>query len=113
MDFSGKTHIVIAVGLTALFIAPVNLLFIAFGSVLPDVDSRRSMLGRYNPLRFFMTHRGHCHSLLGSALLCAPVYLLGGSTAFLFVLAGAVIHLLSDKLYSWFPGRKPFPLKLW
>jgi membrane-bound metal-dependent hydrolase YbcI (DUF457 family) len=85
-----------------------DALFLLIGSILPDIDHRHSTLGRYNPFRRFMKHRGHAHSLIGGVLLSLP-FLWFGERAFYFVLLGCVGHLLADKLHSW--GK--FKIRVW
>jgi len=91
---------------------PLVFFCILFGSLLPDIDLRTSTLGRYNIFSRWMKHRGHCHSLFGILLLAFP-FLLFGVVVFEFIALGAVVHILSDKLISWFPRKQRFQLKIW
>ena len=112
-DFGILGHMIIAM-LTGLAFTHNIIGFICwiFGNILPDIDTRRSTLGRYNPFAYWMTHRGHCHSFLGIIFLSLPFVMLG-ITNYEYVLMGAVTHLLSDKLLSWFPKKQYFKLKIW
>ena len=91
---------------------PLVFFCILFGSLLPDIDHPRSVLGRYNIFIRWMKHRGHCHTLLGILLLSFP-FLLFGTSIYGFIILGAVAHILSDKLFSWFPKKQRFQLRVW
>lgn len=84
------------------------------GGLLPDIDHPKSVIGRYNPLNWVkvMKHRGKCHTMVGCLLLSLP-FVFFHYYAFIFALYGAVTHIYADKLYSYFPGRAPFYLKIW
>ena len=111
--FNFLGHLIIG-SIVGLFIAQSPLVFfcILFGSLLPDIDLRTSTLARYNIFSRWMTHRGHCHSLLDVLLLAFP-FILFGIVAYEFIALGAVVHILSDKLFSWFPKKQGFELKMW
>lgn len=103
----------VGVALSLMFAhSPGDVAFILFGSLLPDIDHPRSTLGRWNVFTRFMTHRGHCHSLIGCVLLSLP-FLLGGWSPFVFVLAGALGHIGTDRVTALMPGKKSFKLKVW
>lgn len=91
-----------------------ELLIVLFGSLWPDVDKKNSTLGRFNLFNRvgLFTHRGHCHSLLGVAVISAP-FLFIGWRAYTLCLIGCIGHLAGDKLLSWMPGHQKFRLKLW
>lgn len=88
---------------------------VMFGSLLPDIDHQHSMLGRFNFLARtrLMKHRGKCHTFMGSLMLSAPFFLLGGLVGFLCTFAGCISHLLADKLYSYGKHKQAFTLRLW
>lgn len=119
--FSGVMHMYIGLGVSAVLsiygihLTTVDLLLIAFGSLLPDIDSRYSLLGRFNLINRlrWVKHRGKCHTIIGSILLCVPFYLFGGLSPFLFVWTGCMSHLLSDKLYSYGKKKKAFTIRMW
>jgi membrane-bound metal-dependent hydrolase YbcI (DUF457 family) len=112
-----KTHLMIGILAIAFFLPHVNhkLIFVPvvlIASLLPDIDSGFSTLGRkgiFRPLQAFTKHRGMFHSftfcILVSLILAFYLPLL----AFSFFL-GYALHLLAD---SWTPeGIKPFwPLR--
>lgn len=104
-----------ALSVIGLDLGAIGIALIIFGSLLPDVDHRSSTLGRFNVInRLRLTkHRGKCHTLIGSILLCVPFYITGGSLTFLWVFLGCVSHLCADKLHSFGKRKKPFAIKLW
>jgi membrane-bound metal-dependent hydrolase YbcI (DUF457 family) len=121
IDFSGNTHaafgFVMAILLHVLGI-PVGawgIFFLVFGSLLPDIDHKRSILGRYNLFAHLRLckHRGKCHTILGSLFLSLPFYVLGGIQGIIFTFVGSVGHLVADKLYSYGHKKKPFTIKVW
>ncbi len=93
----GKTHIGLALGLSAVGISLVSPLAqitfhtkdlslfygaVAFGALLPDIDEPNSTLGRKtlgisNALRALFGHRGFTHSLCFIAILMFLLVLLG------------------------------------
>lgn len=79
-------------------------MFLLFGSLLPDIDCKTSMLGRFNPFVRLMRHRGRCHTLGGCILLSLP-FALGGWKMSSLVFYGCLLHIISDKIYSWSRGR--------
>ena len=116
-DFNVKGHIIVGL-LLAPFVTHtgIGVVLILFGSILPDIDHPGSTIGRYNPLHFIrgaVKHRGKCHTLGGVVLLSLPFYLLDGWTTVGFVLIGAIGHLVADKVYSWFPKKRKFKLRIW
>jgi len=112
-----KTHIAIGLFAVIFFFPHVNhkLIFVPvvlIASILPDIDSGFSTLGRkgiFRPLQFFTKHRGIFHSFT----FCVAVSILFAfffpRIAFAFFL-GYALHLLAD---SWtIEGIKPFwPLR--
>lgn len=100
-----------AIGL-AVAHTPVALACVLFGSLLPDIDHRTSTLGKWNPFTRWMKHRGHAHSLVGSALLSLP-FIVFGKWVFLYVFLGCFGHLLADRFMSLFPKKQKFRIHLW
>jgi len=113
------THLVISVFLGLVFLgnfenAVLFLMVVVVSGLIPDIDSKMSILGRYKIFRipqFFIVHRGILHSL--TFLVFAGVLLL-----FLFrieeVYFGFIIgysgHLVSDAVTR--GGIMPFyPIK--
>jgi membrane-bound metal-dependent hydrolase YbcI (DUF457 family) len=108
-DFNIAGHL-ISGSIVGLLLAhsPVAFMSIIFGSLLPDIDHRKSTLGRFNVFARFMKHRGHTHSFIGAALISLPFALISPE-AYGFALLGSAVHLIMDKLSSW--GK--FRLKVW
>lgn len=75
----------------------INIIFISLGSMFPDVDTRTSTLGKFNPFSIFMKHRGRLHTILGAILFTSIVYLFFPEGAISFGY-GYFIHLLLDTL---------------
>ncbi|WP_236639417.1 metal-dependent hydrolase [Pelosinus sp. UFO1] len=86
------------------------MLFIMIGSLLPDIDHRRSMVGRLNIFVKFMSHRGFCHTLVGCIVLSLPFLLIQGAAPYVFL--GGVSHLFGDRLQSAY-SSKMFRIKGW
>ena len=66
---TGKKHILFAVSLSCNSLNPIVVGGAIIGSVLPDIDSRKSIISHYIPFQeltngIFMDHRGGVHSLL-------------------------------------------------
>jgi membrane-bound metal-dependent hydrolase YbcI (DUF457 family) len=123
--FSGKTHVGFGVGFGFLLagvlhqmsmsVAVVDFGFLIIGSLLPDVDHRHSILGRFNLINRskYCKHRGKCHTILGSLALSLPFFIIGGVRGLLMVFLGAFVHLVADKLYSFGKQRQPFAIRIW
>ena len=110
-NFFGHTVLGTTAGLL-LATTPIGFIAVVFGSLLPDIDHPNSTLGRYNPLTAWMKHRGHCHSIVGIALLALP-FTYFGTGIYTLAVIGSATHLLGDKFISWLPSKKRFRLKLW
>lgn len=116
--FNKKGHLIIGLlgGIALLMfytLTPVSLIFILLGSLIPDIDHKKSTLGRYNPFVRFMKHRGKCHTIIGCMLLATP-FILISVTAFLSVFYGAILHIVGDKIYSWTgKNRRRFYIRIW
>ncbi|WP_237715575.1 MULTISPECIES: metal-dependent hydrolase [Pelosinus] len=109
--FNWAIHIIIGLFFSLEFaMQPMDILFIVIGSILPDIDHHRSMLGRLNIFVGFMSHRGFCHTLLGCAVLSIPFLCIKGAAPYVFL--GGISHLFGDALQSIF-GSKIFKIKGW
>lgn len=125
--FKGTTHVFVALFIyTSLFGFDIGIaLAIAFGSLFPDIDTRYSVLGRYNPFTFIMQHRGWTHTILGWIFFSCVAYIILEHLAWGFIY-GYGMHLIMDTMtpmgimwlypfrknyYSLF-GRKKTPRKL-
>ena len=96
------------------------LVFLLLGSLLPDIDEQRSVLGRrLRPLSKLLRHRGFTHSFFFLFLL-SPIILFSfsiGSALILGVLTHYAADLVTGRLRLFWPsklrlGRKVFPYKL-
>lgn len=99
--FLGITHALIGITVYNLIFDSeiINLLFVILGSLIPDIDTQFSKLGKYNPFVGLMKHRGFTHTplcLIMSSLLVATItndkYMtIAYGTGYLF-------HLIADTL---------------
>lgn len=89
---------------------PSDILFVMIGSLLPDIDHPRSLLGRLNIFSSLMTHRGFCHTLCGVVALSLPFLIIYDAAPYVFL--GALSHLFGDRLQS-VTGARMFKIKLW
>lgn len=82
-----------------------------FGSLFPDIDSPKSILGRYvKPIGWIFKHRGLLHSVLPLAAIYFLVnHFFGFNYAFAFA-AGFISHILLDIITR--EGLHIFPLGL-
>ena len=113
----GKTHLAIGIFAAVFFLPHVNnkLAFIPMvliASLLPDIDSGFSTLGKkgvFRPIQWMSKHRGIFHTFTLCILISLALSLYLPVLAFGFFL-GYSLHLLAD---SWtVEGIKPFwPLK--
>lgn len=112
MNASG--HITIGAVIGFVVAAPDLTLvtIVTLASLLPDIDHKRSTLGRYNPVACLMKHRGFAHTFIGSAVISLPfIYL--SNIAWLCAFIGCVSHILADRFMSILPGKSRFRMKLW
>jgi len=104
----GLTHAMFSLLVALLYArygARPDLVFITFlmaGTLLPDIDSARSTIGKRvkvlsRALEYIAGHRGLLHSLAGWLLLAIPVGLFGVKAVTAFTL-GYVSHLALDAL---------------
>ena len=87
-----------------IFFIPIILL----ASLLPDIDSAYSYLGRekvFRPLQFFVRHRGFIHSFTFAIVAAVLLAMFIPVVAFPFFL-GYSLHLLADSLTV--EGIRPF-----
>jgi inner membrane protein len=105
----GKTHLVFGALVATFFSQPQEWIVILIASILPDVDSSTSLLGRRAPfLGKAFEHRGFFHSLFFIVPSTIIVYSLSSSLAIAFF-CGIMSHILLDM--STKQGIKLFPLK--
>ena len=88
----GKTHIGGGIVTSLLLCGDdvVAMCFVAFGSILPDIDHPGSMIGKNIPLlpRLFK-HRGFTHSIL----FCLITLLIN-----IWICVGCLVHIIMDML---------------
>ena len=100
-----RTHLAISIFFILLFLPFFENKFVFCGilivsTLLPDVDSSRSKIGKnflLRPLQFFFGHRGILHSFTFALMLSALIFFFSqeASVAFFF---GYGLHLLADSL---------------
>lgn len=99
-----KTHLTTGIA-TALLISegiqsPIGrIVFAAYaglGALLPDVDHKGSVIGRYTPLFWGLKHRGYTHSLVGFLLFSLILIPLGVTNASMGLIWGFMSHILAD-----------------
>ena len=113
LEMLRRTHIAIGLAIALQFLQHVNgkalfLVVVLVSSILPDVDSPRSFLGKSwfgKPLNMIASHRGFLHSYTFCILLSIFFALFYPIFAFPFFL-GYSFHLFAD---SFTPGGiRPF-----
>ena len=97
--FSGVFHIIFAQFIYIL-LYPFNMdafVGIIIGSLLPDIDTPHSILGRYNLFVGGMKHRGFTHTILSMIIFTWAIKSMFSHVAagFLF---GYAMHLIMDGL---------------
>lgn len=110
IEIQGHTHLMIGVGAGLLMSSKLGswgIAMTAIGSLLPDLDHPKSILGRRFPLgsALGIRHRGWMHSLLGLAIFSYLTSLINPSLAPGITL-GYMLHLLADSFnpagIAWF-----------
>lgn len=113
-----RTHLLFGAVLALFFLPYMNhqLIFIflvLFASLLPDVDSAHSYVGRsifLRPLQWMMKHRGCLHSITFAFFVSFVLVLFLPVAAFPFFV-GYAGHLLLDSftvegIRPWWPGKE-------
>lgn len=97
--FKGITHTAIAISFYFYLFGfnLFNMAAIIVGSLLPDIDTPYSLLGKYNILSHAMKHRGITHTLIGMLIFALFVYVLFGNFVWGFVF-GYILHLIFDTI---------------
>lgn len=95
-----RTHLIFAF-LIGLFFDTKSLIFVLFGSLIPDLDYSRSKIGRKiifsKLLNILFGHRNFFHSLLFGFILSFFVFLIFNKY-WVFILIGYLSHLFLDCL---------------
>ncbi|MSS74806.1 metal-dependent hydrolase [Candidatus Pacearchaeota archaeon] len=112
-----RTHFLFGIVLALFFLPLVTHPFwfvplVLFTSLLPDVDSMHSLLGRsmwFRPFQWLTKHRGFLHSLTFCIIISFLLVLFFPLVAFPFFL-GYTGHLLLDAftvegIRPWWPGK--------
>lgn len=97
--FSGKVHLSIC-GVIWLIAAAFQVYFhpmMFLGTLFPDTDTKKSLLGRYIPLWLFCKHRGATHTVWFLALCTWLVYYVMGTWPASSFAYGYLIHLVADE----------------
>lgn len=104
----GKTHFALSLLISILFFYFFSfsfitnifmLVFFLFGSLFPDVDTPKSILGRKMPLiSMFTKHRGFFHTLFATALFSFLIYLIFNLKLALSFMSGYILHLMLDAI---------------
>ena len=108
--FSWAIHIIIGLLFSMGFTSqPMDILFVVIGSLLPDIDHPRSILGRFNIFSSLMSHRGFCHTLAGGIMLSLPFLYIHDAAPYVYL--GIISHLFGDRLQS-ARGTRMFRIKI-
>ena len=96
----------------ALLLLPLCAALLLLGSLLPDADSKSSLLGRFLPSGWAGPHRGATHTDWASVALLLPGLLVSWLSPLLWLWLGYALHLSVDGLSA--AGRARFwPLGKW
>lgn len=97
--FSGKIHwnFALLVWLLIQIQIPdwINPIPFLIGSIFPDADIRKSLIGKFIPLWIWFKHRTFIHSLQSAVLFSIPVTLFYWKWGVLFFL-GYLFHMMMD-----------------
>lgn len=72
-------------------------MLITLGSLFPDIDHPKSILGKYNVMASLMKHRGFMHTIPAILLLYIPFISVNPIIYFYFAW-GYIFHLIGDSL---------------
>src|SRR3989338_4298642 len=112
------THLLLGVALfllASLFFpelySVISLLFVLFGSILPDIDERNSKMNQWSGIlgrviAFFFKHRGFFHSLPFLAIPAGLLWYAGFWKYGLALSVGFFAHLIGDGITPM--GIRPF-----
>ena len=100
-----RTHLVFSIFLYFLLFDFVSshfmfMVFLLFGTMFVDIDSRKSRIGRkwfLRPLQWFFSHRGMFHTLIFGIVLSGLIYFFNKIAGIGFGL-GYLSHLFLDML---------------
>ena len=93
-----KTHVAASLFFASIFISDFLSLFVfLFASLLPDIDTKTSFLGRIVNIGWIFRHRSIMHSIWVCGLIAFGIYAVIPGLAVPFI-AGYMLHLLLDAL---------------
>lgn len=109
---NGKTHlaagVIAGIGIMSLqnrygivLGEPIGMVVVGsgIGSLLPDIDIKNSMLGRFIPLWLFVEHRTITHSLMFVAVITGMAAIVQLNLSIVVGLCvGLITHLLLDSI---------------
>ena len=106
MMFLTHASVGLFIGLLILKLAslPVNetvfLVLLVLGSIFPDIDNTKSVLGRrIKPLSMLFKHRGFFHSILPAVIIGIIIFLITSNSYYTAAyIVGFLSHLLIDSL---------------
>jgi inner membrane protein len=89
-------------------------IFLMFATIIVDIDSKKSMVGKFillRPLQVFISHRGVLHTLFACFVFSFLIYLFNQFAAWGF-LVGYLSHLFLDFLTSGVELLWPLKIKM-
>ncbi len=97
-----RTHAIIGIFAGLVVVSwtgdPLSFFICLFASLLPDIDSTKSFIGRrfyFRPIQWIVKHRGFFHSLTACILFSLIIARIAPSISFAFFV-GYAAHLLAD-----------------
>ena len=97
--FKGITHVLIGLSIYSLFFEfdIIIVMFIVLGSLLPDIDTPYSKLGKHNAVASVMKHRGRMHTIMGLLSFSFLAYVIS-TKAMYGLMFGYILHMFADTL---------------
>ena len=93
---TGYTHLIVGFALSnTLHLSVPDTVVCVVASLLPDIDSKKSYLGRFNPLASWLSHRGITHNPI--TIMVITLILSEYHNVIPFFI-GAMSHLVLDSL---------------
>lgn len=99
---TGKSHMKIALGITLWTVNPDIVIGALIGSLIPDIDTKKSKLGKYNffirlkCIRKYVKHRGITHSIIGLVSFMFISNILFDVISTTGIVIGIISHLIAD-----------------
>jgi membrane-bound metal-dependent hydrolase YbcI (DUF457 family) len=97
-DFNYFAHAIIGL-ISSIPVSHIqgDILLGMIGGIFPDIDHKKSILGRFNPFVSLMTHRGFSHTIAALLIFSIPFLYVNNFT----FAVGYFSHLIADWLHSW------------